>query len=105
MAKLIMLEAINEKHRAAVTEAYGVLADRDEVLEIVSHLETVESVEAGRQYLIDLTKEREIDIRPVGVYLDIPNAKRLGSKQIIEDILTFTVQARFNSAAIRGANL
>ena len=87
------------------TEPCGILVDRDEVLEIVSHLETVESVKAGRQYLTDLIKEREIDIRPVGVYLDIPNAKRLGRNQMIEDILIFTVQARLNSAAILGAKL
>lgn len=87
------------------TEPYGVLADRDQVLEIINHLEKVETCEEGKKYLLSLVEAGEIDIRPVGVYLDIYRAKHLAPKYLVDDIVTFTVGARLNSAAIRGVAL
>lgn len=87
------------------TQPYGVLADRDQVLEIIDRLEKVETCEEGKEYLLSLVEAGEVDIRSVGTYLDIPNSKRMSQKALVDDIVIFTVGARLNSAAIRGVAL
>jgi hypothetical protein len=87
------------------TEPYGVLADHDQVLEIIGRLDKFETCKEAREFLLSIVESGEIDIRPVGTYLDIRHAKLMSPKALIDDIVTFTAGARLNSQAIRGVAL
>lgn len=86
------------------TEPYGVLANREQIRLILDHLLKVECSEEGREYLCSIVEAGEIDIRPVGVHLDIYNAKRLSPEYLIDPIVDITVAARLSTATIQSVS-